>query len=590
MATVNPTCQLTLNEAIQMSSRRLIDYISFLGFPLPPYNQTTGKISKTELVSYAVKVAEMAASTGCIYATGPLQGQPLGSASVGTVGSIVFPQGHVPPVGVVTNTGAISIHAPAFMQPPTTGLTPQQQQKFAQGLATIQAQIAPTQQWTTLPPNQTPGGPGVAPTAAVATTNTGKWTIPVTGGAGTVPIKFQPNTQPPEYHRLFDGFTDEIRDINNGPIMVMSPFIRPVNPNPVVNMTAPIITVQSVAPIKPTLVLGRGYEEIYDQRQELGGSASTVRACALLSAVGTLGTQGLGMIVKPGEIIAKPKHVSYQGILTKGCLTTAAPTDECSIHLMYMDFLQTKAQADVATRNMNFYLRACNEAKALDRATVNQVGNNAPGIFMDVFNATICDPSNYSKYLKQWLPIKISGVTKVLEVASAEVRRKQPGNIAGHVFGLADFLANRFYSIDSPANNFYWNGVYNQILGIIGLICMELAFVPRNLVNQPGVAAPVKYLYLPYLDIDDFAVTRWDDGTLEVGLAPLPRHIVTNTDGTPMNFEQAMAHPLDRRGTYNPFQFMPPKITTAPAGYNAAGEYVISTRQRISMEMQAYKK
>jgi hypothetical protein len=191
----------------------------------------------------------------------------------------------------------------------------------------------------------------------------------------------------------------------------------------------------------------------------------------------------------------------------------------------------------------------------VDRAAVGAQGNPGPDIFMDIFNVVLCDPINYSGRLKQILPTAISGgVTKVLEVATEELPMKN-NNIPGHVFGLADFLANVLYNMQGPQINY--RGIYNQIRDVIGLICLELAFVPRNIMPVPNIP----YRYTPYLTIDDFAVTRWDDGTLEVRLLPLPRSIKI------------------RRGTADiPYNSVDPAI------------YVDDTLKRISDQMRPYFK
>lgn len=490
------TCQITLNEAMQMSSRRLVDYIHYLGFELPNPPQN-GKWGKGQLVQFAMQFAATAALNGCtIVKTMPSLGRsisvPSGVVGGGGGGGGVGPWG----------SGIQSPFAPAFAQ------TPQQPSPPGTGTTAM----------VTLPI-----GPQMAPskTIPIKTQPIIPWmnTSPISVGMIIpLPLPIPNATTIPEYNKLIDKYWREIntqKSINpDGTLMqrINIPMIRELND---VNDIAVHGVARAVLKITPKKDIFPEAGKVVDYSGPLESkSAKTVRACSSIPS-------GAVDIINPKDYSETWKK--EKGILLKGCITHMYGTEDCTKRMIYLQFINGMSDILKTKVLMEIYTAAMQESKSIAETVHNYTPYQQ--FFLDAYTK-LCDADNFGSIFSL-------GNSIVLQVMIDESSYNTSGNVSATIFSMKDFMKNQLPLMDVFNNP--KGSIFEQIYGAIGLIISDLGFNKRDLTGYASKNyrdSPVfpktldqygpLYYYHSTFNMKDFVVVLYGNATISVYLLPRP--------------------------------------------------------------------
>ena len=534
MESQNPACIITLNEAIQMSSRRLMDYINYIGAPLPLINEDTGRITKTELINYTLKMAKKAREIGCVYRHGPLEGSPIGTY-------LGMPPGKGPEYLDQEKKVVVNELKPAITQVPKAARGPLPRRVVNTPAAVTGSLLLQPQ-----------------PQAPVKKEEESIWTPAKDTSLFTIvaPVMSLPNTPPQSYIELFDTYASYYR---NGKQIVQFVHQQPItfnvlqdqslvsnrkiqrdtdientrvyaeqtyeenkdqikeskdefvikftdaaalnfdknNPNPPINLQEPI-------EYKPdNNIVGAEEIRYYDIAPKTKRYAynACVNLGEAINGVGQLG----GLLIHPENLIQYTPEIQPLSALYTGCTNISKNTDDCKDYICYLHFLQEDTKMRIVI-NMRLFLAAYRSQLLYD------MEKPSTSIFTGAFNAVICDPTNIASLLAKTLPEALGGYNQVLTVVIK--RGDKYENLDGRLFTMVEFLSKKIRYMQIEGVNA--DQIYNQIKGAVGMICLQLGF------SKIHITDIMSERYLPRLHCSSFGVTRYENGMLKITILPMP--------------------------------------------------------------------
>jgi hypothetical protein len=542
------TCEVTLNELIQMSARRIVDYIHYLGYSLPDM-PAGSRLTKTQLIEIAMSCARDAAAKGCRIPSSSAQQQqpappppydwPLAPPAavirrrkrkgeeegkyvphlVPTAPSPFFPEPTAPPAPA-------ALWAPAAPQAPVAPWAP----------------AAPAAPAVLVSP-VIPVGP-VGPVGPAAPRAIAEPAPPAQGPIQTLPptilhaaagaILEGPALNQDEdktyrerlnhYRKILEDATEKRMKMYM--LRAIAPVIRSSRIDPPQDPGA-TKTVRGVPLIQDeTNIVRPEYDATKPTvqfREEDGNVKEIVRRCTEIDVIDASNVKRQIEIDNNHIPLTSSSSTSSKRYWFKTCRVD--PVRDCTrTNLMSIQITRGPNRAMPMTF-MNFYINALKESLLWMMEHYAEFpyhirsAQKLPQPFMSIAAYKYCDPVNYKSWLQKYtLPesMILEVLTSSLNLGDLDASNPSTGV---QIYVMEDFIRNKVSELINFSRTVFNNRTINdQLVGLVGVIVSELGFVKRTLL---GVSRPEMYLYhMKKLSMNDFAVILYPDYRFTVMLMP----------------------------------------------------------------------